>query len=158
MTLAPDSPITGDCMLVVLNWVGDCFFGSEALRRGVGTAVTAPFRCLTQTGSGAALGGNVLKDIFTAASVNAFVESSGVPLDEEQHGVLEAINGSDKAGHVVSALAGAGKTALAHCVITCFVRACSGANPRRLVLYTVPTRTLRDEVVAEIIKFKAGAS
>lgn len=55
----------------------------------------------------------------------------------------------------MSALAGAGKTALAHCVVKAFLEGVSGSDPRRLVLYTVPTRALREEVVMELVKFKA---
>ena len=151
MTLASDCPITGDCMVVVLNWVGDSYSASEALRRG---SVTPPFRRLT--GEAAALGGNVLGGILTDTPIQKYLDASGVPLDAEQREVLEALNTSENALHMVSALAGAGKTVLAHCVIRCFVESFSDSDPRRLVLYTVPTRTLRDEVVAELIKFKAG--
>jgi len=150
MTLASDSPITGDCMLVVLNWVGNCYFASEALRRG---GVTPPFRRLT---GDASLGGNVLGGILTDVPIRRYLEESGVPLDTEQRGVLEEVNRSENALHIVSALAGAGKTVLAHCIIKCFLEKFYGSDPRRLVLYTVPTRTLRDEVVADIIKFKAA--
>jgi replicative superfamily II helicase len=57
----------------------------------------------------------------------------------------------------VSALAGAGKTALAHCVIKAFLEGNRGSDPRRLILYTVPTRSLREEVVLELVKFKASS-
>jgi replicative superfamily II helicase len=86
--------------------------------------------------------------------IRRYLEESGVPLDTEQRGVLEEINDSKNALHIVSA--SAGKTVLAHCIIKCFVEEFYGSDPRCLVLYTVPTRTLRDEVVADIIKFKAG--
>ena len=58
----------------------------------------------------------------------------------------------------VSALAGAGKTALAHCIIKTFLEVYRSTSPRRLVLFTVPTRALREEVVLELIKFKAHSS
>lgn len=113
--------------------------------------MTPPFRRLT---GDASLGGNVLGGILTDLPIGTYLEESGVPLDAEQRGVLEAINKSENALHIVSALAGAGKTVLAHCIIKCFIFEVDGSDPRRLVLYTVPTRTLRDEVVADLLKFK----
>ena len=51
---APDSPITGDIVLVALSWVGNNYFGQEALRRG---EAAPPFMIV----SGSAPEGNVLR-------------------------------------------------------------------------------------------------
>jgi replicative superfamily II helicase len=67
------------------------------------------------------------------------------------------MNSSSAARLCVSALAGAGKTVLAHCVIKAFLEGNRGSDPRRLILYTVPTRSLREEVVLELVKFKASS-
>jgi hypothetical protein len=150
--LATDSPITGDCVLVVLTWVGNGYFGHEALRRG--NIGTAPFHQLT---GAAPAGGNVLYGLLTEESIEQYTWQSGVPLDDEQRGVLAEMNNSSAALLCVSALAGAGKTVLAHCVIKAFLEGNRGSDPRRLILYTVPTRSLREEVVLELVKFKASS-
>ena len=50
------------------------------------------------------------------------------------------------------------KTTLAHlgCVLNARMEKHRNSTPRHLVLYTVPTRTLREEVVLELLKFKAA--
>ena len=47
ITLGSDSPITGDCVLVALDWVGNNYFGHKALRRGseAPPIPTAGWRC-----------------------------------------------------------------------------------------------------------------
>ena len=79
-----------------------------------------------------------------------------MPLDEEQCQVLLTMNRDPDPLFCVPALAGAGKTAVAHCVLKACVEAHSGSSPRRLVIYTVPTRALREEVVMELCKLKAA--
>ena len=56
----------------------------------------------------------------------------------------------------ISALAGAGKTAVALCVLRALMEEHTNSSPRCLVIYTVPTRALREEVVMEICKLKAA--
>ena len=144
ITLATPSPITGDCVLVVLGWAGNNFFGDEALRRGTLNTVVAP-----------PPEGNVLRGIITDETIEAYVAAAAVPLDQEQLGVLARLNTSSATLLCITALAGVGKTVLAHCVIKAFVAAYGTASPRRLMIYTVPTRALREEVVMDLLKFKA---
>ena len=146
ITLATPSPITGDCVLVVLSWVGNGFFGHEALRRG-----TIDARL-----TGASPEGNVLRGIITDEAVEAYAAAAAVPLDDEQRGVLSELNTSSSSLFCITALAGAGKTVLAHCVVKAFLAAYGGQSPRRLVILTVPTRSLREEVVLDLLKFKAS--
>ena len=149
--LAPVSPITGDCVLVVLSLVGNNYFGHEALRRG---KAAPPFVQLT--GQGASTG-NVLHGLMTEAAIKKYEDENNVLLDHEQRGVLRALSDSQKPLVCVSALAGAGKTALAHCILKAFVEENRGLKPRRLALYTVPTTALREEVVLELVKFKESS-
>ena len=144
ITLATPSPITGDCVLVVLGWAGNNFFGDEALRRGTLDAVVTPPD-----------EGNVLRGIITPETIDAYVAAAAVPLKLEQLGVLSGLNTSSTTLICITALAGVGKTVLAHCVIKAFVATCGTQSPRRLVIYTVPTRALRQEVVMDLLKFKA---
>jgi len=144
ITLATPSPIRGDCVLVVLGWAGNNFFGDEALRRGTLNTVVAP-----------PPEGNVLRGIITYDTIQAYVAAAAVPLDQEQLGVLARLNTSSNTLLGITALAGVGKTVLAHCVIKAFVAAYGTASPRRLMIYTVPTRALREEVVMDLLKFKA---
>jgi hypothetical protein len=58
ITLATPSPITGDCVLGVLGWAGNNFFGDEALRRGTLNTVVAP-----------PTEGNVLRGIITDETI-----------------------------------------------------------------------------------------
>ena len=143
ITFGTPSPLTGDCVLVVLSWVGNTFFGHEALRRGT-------FDTMLPTDNM-----NVLRGIITTEAIEAYVETAGVRLDEEQRRVLSSLNSSPATLLGITALAGAGKSVLAHCVIKAFIATHAGALPRRLVFYTVPTRALREEVVLDLIKFKA---
>ena len=146
--LGSGSPITGDCLLVVLSWVGNNYFGHEAIRRGV---ATPPFQRLAgEPGPDAC--GNVLQGLFTQKVIGQYV----VRLDTEQLAALDEMNSSTDPLFCISALAGTGKTALAHCVLKAFIEEHRKASPRQLVLYAVPTRTLREEVVLELLKFKAA--
>ena len=144
ITFGTPSPLTGDCVLVVLSWVGNTFFGHEALRRGT-------LNTMLPTEDNV----NVLRGIITMEAIEAYVAAAGVRLDEEQCRVLSSLNSSPATLLGITALAGAGKSVLAHCVIKAFIATHAGASPRRLVLYTVPTRALREEVVLDLIKFKA---
>jgi hypothetical protein len=144
ITFGTPSPITGDCVLVVLSWVGNTCFGHEALRRGTLNTM------LPLEGNV-----NVLRGIITKEAIDAYVAAAGVRLDEEQCEVLSNLNTSPATLLGITALAGAGKSVLAHCVIKAIVAEHEGKPPRRLVLYTVPTRALREEVVLDLIKFKA---
>ena len=145
ITFGTPSPITGDCVLVVLSWVGNTFFGHEALRRG-------NLNTMLPRGESDV---NLLRGIITQEAIDAYAAAADVPLDEEQRAVLSNLNTSPATLLGITALAGAGKSVLAHCVIKAFVTAHEGKSPRRLVLYTVPTRALREEVVLDLIKFKA---
>jgi replicative superfamily II helicase len=76
-------------------------------------------------------------------------------LDQEQLNILEQINQSDKPLICIRALAGAGKTAVAHCLLHTFLSSTAKDTPRKLAFFTVPTRELREEVVLELIRSKA---
>ena len=145
ITLATPSPISGDCVLVVLSWVGNSFFGHEALRRGT----------IDNRLSGASPDGNALRGIITDAAIDAYVAAAAVPLDGEQRAVLSEINTSPSSLIYITALAGAGKTVLAHCVVKAFLAAYREESPRRLIIFTLPTRALREEVVLDLLKCKA---
>ena len=147
--LGSRSPIIGDCLLVALAWVGNNYFGHEAIRRGLDTP---PFERF----SGKVLpNGNVLCGLLTEKAIGQYVAQSFVRLDAEQRRVLADMNTAGDPLLCISALAGTGKTALAHCVLKAFMEGHRNSTPRQLVLYTVPTRTLREEVVLELLKLKA---
>lgn len=160
MKFAAKSPITGDCLVVILSWVGNYFFGHESLRRGTFTAPLHQLSGVTAAPEPGELsdGVNVLRGILSEDAIELYTAQSGVPLDNEQRHVLSDFNTCTNTVLCVSALAGAGKTALAHCVLKAFVEANrdsdSDSAPRSLVLYTVPTRALREEVVMELTNFK----
>ena len=124
------SPITGDCLLVVLAWVGNSYFGHEAIRRGLDTP---PFERF----SGKVLpNGNVLCGLLTEKAIGQYVAQSLVRLDAEQRRVLADMNTAGDPLLCMSALAGTGKTALAHCVLKAFMEGHRSSTPRQLVLYT----------------------
>ena len=152
--LGTGSPITGDCLLVVLTWVGNSYFGQEALRRGV--AAPPLLRLSGAAEPGVGVGCNVLFGLLTGDTIDEYIKHSGVPLDAEQRGVLADMSISTDPLLCISALAGTGKTALAHCVLKAFMERHRGSTPRQLVLYTVPTRALREDVVLELLKVKAA--
>ena len=81
---------------------------------------------------------------------------SGVPLDEEQYQVLLTMNRDPDPLFCISALAGTGKTAVAHCALRALMEEHASSSPRCLVIYTAPTRALREEVVMELCKPKAA--
>ena len=60
--LAAGFPNPGDTVLVALSWVGNNYFGHEALRRG---EATPPFTIVVVS----ALEGNVWHGVITAESV-----------------------------------------------------------------------------------------
>ena len=130
---------------MVLAWVGNSYFGHEAIRRG------RPLAPLSHTG----IGGNVFR-LLTAARIEQYSEEPGVPLGDEQRAVLDAVSNSTDPLLCISALAGAGKTALAHCVLKARMEGDRGSTPRHLVLYTVPTSAVREEVVLELGKLKVA--
>ncbi len=91
---------------------------------------------------------------MTEAAIKKYEDERNVLLDHEQRGVLKALSDSQNPLVCVSALASAGKTTLAHCILKAFVEENRGSKPRRLALYTVPTRAWREEFVLELVKFK----
>ena len=85
---------------------------------------------------------------------------SGFPKVHKAYGLIKPhshINSSSSEPRCVTSLARVGNAALAHCLLKAFLEANHGVRPRRLALYCVPTRALREEVVLELIKFKALA-
>ena len=152
-TLGSDSPVTGDCLLVVLDWVGNSYFGHEALRRG---NATPAFQRQAGAAGADTAGYNVLRGLLTPERVNKHTTESGVPLDDEQYAAREAVSHDPDPLFCISALAGAGKTALAHCALKACMDAHSRSSPRRLVTHTVLTRTVRKQVVVELCKLKAA--
>ena len=112
ITLGSDSPITGDCLLVALDWVGNSHFGHGALRRG---NATPAFQRLAGAAGADSSGYNVLLGLLTPDRISKHITESGVPLDDEQYAVLEAMSHAPDPVFCISALAGAGKTADAHC-------------------------------------------
>ena len=78
-TLASDSPVSGDCLLVVLDWVGNSYLGHEALCRGLATPA---FRRLCGAADDGAAG-NVLRGLLTPERISKHITDSGVPLAEE---------------------------------------------------------------------------
>ena len=87
--------------------------------------------------------------------IASYEQLSGITLDSQQRGILESMNKSTKPLYLIRALAGVGKTALAHCILHAFINKSVGHEPRTLALLTVPTRELREEVLLDIIRSKA---
>jgi hypothetical protein len=161
ITLAPSSPITGDVIVLMLQWLGNVFFAHECLRRasmvGFGNALKSvafndPTTGLLRECPPRA---NLFKAVLSEEVINDYVTLSNVPLDQEQLNILEQINQSDKPLICIRALAGAGKTAVAHCLLHAFLSSTAKDTPRKLAFFTVPTRELREEVVLELIRSKA---
>ena len=98
----------------------------------------------------------MFRGLLTAARVEQYIDESSVPLDREQRAVLDAMDNSTDPLLRISALAGAGKHALTHCVLKAFMDAPRDSSPRRVVISTVPPRALREEVVMELCKLKAA--
>ena len=133
---------------MVLSWVGNHYFGDEALRRG---EATPSFTTVV----GSALQANLLHGVITAESVELCVAESGVPLDEEQRQALADI----KLRLQCAALCDFIGRCWANSPLSLPPESLLGSEPhvrpRRLALYCVPTRALREEVVLELIKSKA---
>ena len=155
ITLAPASPITGDVVLVILQWLGNMFFAQEAVRRAVMMAACSPLDCIVSADSTRPSGENILRDMISDDVIESYVGTSGVQVDPEQWAILQQINMSEQPLFCIKALAGAGKTAIAHCILHAFLVGNSASDrPRRLAIFTVPTRELREEVVLDLIRSK----
>ena len=113
---------------MVLDWVGNGCFGHEAIRRCL---ATPPFLRLCGAAGPDAAGDSVLLGLLTPERISKHLTDSGVRLDEEQYAVLEAMNHATDPLFCRSALAWAGKTALAHCALKAFVEAYRGSRGSR---------------------------
>ena len=107
-------------MPVVLDWVGNSYFGHEALRRG---SETPAFQRLVGAAGADTAGFSVLHGLLTPDRINRRMAESGVPLDEEQYQVLLAMNDGPDTLFCIFALAGTGQTAVTHCVLKAFMEA-----------------------------------
>ena len=88
-------------------------------------------------------------------AIASYAATSGVHLDPEQVSTLQLTSRTEQPPFCIKALAGAGKTAIAHCILHAFL---AGANvfdgPRRLAIFTETTRKLREEVVSDLVRSK----
>ena len=113
---------------MILDWVGNNYFGHEALRRGNETPAFQ--RLAGAADADTAAGYNVLLGLLTPERSNKHITESGVPLDDEQHAVLEAMSHVPDPMFCRYALAGAGKTAVAHRVLNAFMEGHARSSPR----------------------------
>lgn len=161
ITLAPASPITGDVLVVLLHWIGNSFFADEAIRRASLTGFACALASLVNFDPSQGVlrccqpSANHLHGMLSNDVIASYEQLSGITLDSQQRGILESMNKSTKPLYLIRALAGVGKTALAHCILHAFINKSVGHEPRTLALLTVPTRELREEVLLDIIRSKA---
>ena len=122
--LGSGSPITGDCLLVVLTWVGNNYFGhaAAALPRRPSNGCLAPL--------------GVLLGLLTEARIEQHIGN---------YVCLWTCRTIPQTPCCVCTCRGR-KTTLAHlgCVLNARMEKHRNSTPRHLVLYTVPTRTLRE--------------
>ena len=73
--------------------------------------------------------------------------------DPELVSILQQISRTEQPLFCIKAIAGAGKTAIAHCILHAFLAGTNVWNgPRKLAILTGPTLELREEVVLDLIR------
>ena len=90
ITLAPVSPVIGDGVLVILQWLGNTFYAQEAVLRAAVTETTCSLlNCFRRRDSTPPPSGHILHNMISDDVIASYAATGGVHFDPEQVGILQ---------------------------------------------------------------------
>jgi len=166
MIFGSRSPIHGEVIVVMLPWIGSALFHHEALRQawskqqGGADSLRTLIRCMGRPNPipGIAIPHHFLRGkMFDLLAIAEHELRANVSLDKDQMQALACLHYAETPLVAIKALAGTGKSMVGAIMVHAVQRAQEHAQPPperpQIVLWIVPTRALRDEVVG---RFQQG--